>query len=93
MPVAFGSSSLVEIETAFGASAASVNTTFELKSVTSIGAVWTHATWTHPANNRHYIYTGPITDAAALDGRTVYIQCTEGGTNASGYTASLKWQI
>ena len=94
VPSSFGTSSLIKIETSFGAAAATDETTFKLKSVDSSGNTPTeHATWTHPANTLHYTINTGISSAAILDGRTVYIECTGGGTGASGYTASLQWEI
>ena len=93
VPTAFGTSSLVKIETAFGSAAPTVETTFKLWSVDSAGNTYEHASWTHAANTRHKIITTGISNAGLLDGRTVYIECTGGGTGAAGYTASLQWQI
>jgi len=94
VPSSFGSSSLIKIETSFGAAAATDETTFKLKSVDSNGSTPTeHASWTHPAATLHKTITTGISNATVLDGRTVYIECTGGGTGASGYTASLQWEI
>ena len=94
VPTNFSGSTLTKIESAFGAAAASNNTTFALKSVNSAnpGTVTTHCTWTHSANTRHKIITTGISNATVLHGRTVYIECTGGGSGASGYTASLQFQ-
>ena len=60
-------------------------------SIDSAGNIFTHTTWNHTANVKHYIVTVEpgITN---LHGRTVYIRCTDGGASASGYTATLMWQ-
>ncbi len=95
VPTNFNGSTLTQIETAFGAAPSSEATTFALKSVDSAnpGNVTTHATWSHAAGTRHKIISSGISSAGSLHGRTVYIECTGGGSGASGYTASLRWQL
>jgi VCBS repeat-containing protein len=79
------------IETAFGAAYSNGTTTFRLMSITSAGQLTNHGSWTHPANTRQYTVTSIST--GDLHGRAVYIECTDGGANANGYTASLRWQL
>ena len=91
VPTNFGSSTMNRIETSFGAAYASGSTTFRLRSMDSSGTLYDHGSWTHPANT--YQYTVTSISTTALDGRAVFIECTDGGSNASGYTASLRWQL
>ena len=79
------------IETSFGAANATGSTTFRLRSMDSGGTLYNHGSWTHTANTKQYTVTSIST--GDLHGRAVYIECTDGGSNASGYTASLRWQL
>ena len=94
VPTNFNGSTLTQIETAFGAASSSETTTFVLKSIDSAspGTIYQHATWSHAAGTRHKIISSGISNGGSLHGRTVYIECTGGGSGASGYTASLRWQ-
>tara|TARA_Y100000287_G_scaffold150834_1_gene126319 strand:+ start:939 stop:1247 length:309 start_codon:yes stop_codon:yes gene_type:complete len=91
VPSNFSGSTLTRIETSFGAAAATDAAGFRLKSVDSSGTVNTEATWTHTSGNLQHIVTG--LSLTALHGKVVYIESASGGTNASGYTASLQWQL
>ena len=79
------------IETSFGAASSNGTTTFRLRSMESDGTLHNHGSWQHPANTKQYTVTSIST--GDLHGRAVYIECTDGGANANGYTASLRWQL
>ena len=82
---------MTKIETSFGSAAASVSTVFKLMYQDSNGNTPVQVTtWTHNANNFHkqHILGTPST---ILHDKTVWIECTDGGTSAYGYTATLTW--
>ena len=91
VPATFTGSTLVKIETSFGAADSSQATTFRLRSIDSNGALGAHDSWTHPANTHQYTVTG--LNLSTLHGKSVYIECTGGGAEANGYTATLMWQL
>ena len=80
---------LTKIECAYNIKATQ-SAAFELIAVDSANQSTTAATWTIPANTKHFILSS--INVSSLNSKTVYIRCTEGGANAYGFTATLMWQ-
>ena len=78
----------------YGAGSSSGINQFKVVEVASNGTVTdvAGASWSHAANTLFDTHTISGTSLTGLGGKNIYIICTEGVEDASGYTATLIWK-